>query len=582
MHNRRNVILYVGKAKNLRKRVTSYFTKNQQPKTASLVSHIHRIEYIVTPNELDALVLENNLIKTHYPKYNIDLKDNSSYPYIRLTADKYPRIFATRNVVQDGSTYFGPYPKVGQVHHYLALAQKMYPLRKCRGTLPKRTAPCLYYHIGKCKAPCVKGYQSKEEYTAFVEAHIQLLKGGVGSLKKEIDRKMKEASRELRFEEAAEYRDMLQSLEVVQAGSGVQDFNLDSRDYIAQLRDGELFVYSLMHMRDGKVQGKEVFSLESVGSREEGVTSFVTSYYENPSAIASFVYIDGGQEVCSLLSEYLSQFASRTIQVHNPQRGRHRTILQMARENGRLEMQKKLRNMQREEPLRLLQEQLGLAELPVRIDGYDISHLAGKYTIASMVCLIGGVPAKNEYRYFSIRSLQGEIDDFQALKEATSRRYSRVIHDTLDPPQLILIDGGVGQVSGVESVLAALELDIPVVGLAKQDEEIILPKTHEIVKLPSGDPALQLLQRARDEAHRFATSLNQRLRTKGDGTFSWLESIPGIGPKRSKELLKAFGSLDELARHSAYHIAERVGIPLEVAERVLDFISAPAGEGSSV
>ncbi len=572
MYSRKNVILYIGKAKNLRKRVTSYFTKNQPPKTASLVSCIHRIECIVTPNELDALVLENNLIKTHYPKYNIDLKDNSTYPYIRLTADAYPRIFATRNLIQDGSTYFGPYPKVGQVHTYLDIVDSLYPLRKCRGPLPKRSAPCLYYHIHKCKAPCVKGYQSAESYKEFVAAHVKYLKGGVGALKKEVERQMKEASLEMAYEKAATFRDMLRSLEMVEVGSGVEDFNYDSRDYIAQLREGEFFVYSLMKMRDGKVKGKEIFSFDSVENQEDGLVEFITSYYENPDATPSHIYIDGTEDVCTLLMEYLSAEAKRSVRVHVPQRGRHRTILQMARENGRLELQKSLRTMQREEPLRLLQEQLGLSELPLRIDGYDISHLAGKYTIAAMVCLIGGVPDKKEYRYFSIRSLGGAIDDFKALKEATSRRYSRVIHDNLDPPQLILIDGGVGQVSGVESVLAALELDIPVVGLAKGDEEIILPKSHKIVKLPAGDPALQILQRARDEAHRFATSLNQRIRSKKDGTFSLLETIPGIGPKRSKQLLQSFGSLDKIAAETPYELSHKSGISEEVAERVVQYL----------
>ncbi len=572
MYSKKNVVLYVGKAKNLRNRVTSYFVKNQPPKTAALVSNIHRIESIITSNELDALVLENNLIKTHLPKYNIDLKDSATYPYIRLTADRYPRIFITRKVIKDGSTYFGPYPKVAQIHTYLDIVDAMYPLRKCRGTLPKRSSPCLYYHINKCKAPCVEGYQSEGEYQSFVERHLHLLKGNVGALRRSVEEQMKEASSRLAFEEAATYRDMLRSLEMVQSGSGVEDFNLDSRDYLAQVREEEFSIYSIIRMREGKVKGKDVFSTQSIGTRSEGVEEFVMHYYENPGAVPKHLYVDGDREECVLLAEYLSQLAGRKIEVLNPQRGRHRAILQMARENGRMELQKNLRTIQREEPLKLLQEQLNLPELPLRIDGYDISHLAGKYTIAAMVCLIGGVPAKGEYRYFTIRSLNGGIDDFKALKEATARRYSRVIHDNLDPPQLILIDGGVGQVSGVESILAGLELDIPVVGLAKEDEEIILPKSHKIVKLPPGDPALQVLQRARDEAHRFATSLNQRIRTKKDGTFSMLETIPGIGPKRSKQLLKTYGSLENITKQIPSKMAEDTGLSEEVAERVVSYV----------
>ncbi len=572
MYSQKNVVLYVGKAKNLRRRVASYFVKNRTPKTEKLVSRIFRIEYIVTPNELDALLLENNLIKTHYPKYNIDLKDCSSYPYIRMTNQKYPRMFATRNMVKDGSTYFGPYPKAYQVHRYLEMVEQLYPLRKCRGPLPKRSAPCLYYHIHSCKAPCC-GYQTYDEYQESVAAHIKLLKGGEDGLRKDLFRSMKDASQNLQFEEAAKFRDMIEALDAIQEGPGVEDFMLDSRDYIAQVYGEEVSVYSVIKVRDGKVRDKETYTVESLLSQEEGIVEFATQLYENPGNIPPHLYIDGDTDSCDLLSQYLTHQGTRKIEVKEPQRGKHRVILDMARENGNLAFQQAMRNHRQQGPLLALQKALGLSQIPQRIEGYDISHLAGKYTIASMVCLIGGVPAKDQYRRYSIKTLGGKIDDFKALREATSRRYSRVIHDQLDPPQLILIDGGVGQVNGVEKIIDALGLDVPVCGLAKGDEEIILPKTHQIVKLPPGDPALQVLQRARDEAHRFATSLNQRIRTKQDGTFSLLESIPGVGPKRSKAILKEFGSLSAVANSTPYDVQQRSNIPEEVAELVVQYVA---------
>jgi excinuclease ABC subunit C len=567
MFNDKKKVIYVGKAKNLRRRVVSYFLPNRDPKTAALVRKIVRIEHIITGNEYEALVLENNLIKKYNPHYNIDLKDGKSYPVIRITKGDFPKVFKTRRIINDGSTYFGPFPVAGQLDTYLELVDKMYKVIKCSFPMKKRKVPCLYYHIGKCDAPCC-GKISKEDYGKSIESIKKLLSGDNEKLIKQTEKEMKESAKALNFELAAKQRDLLRSLLTISSSQMVEDFVKEARDYAAIEMRGPLYTISLMQMRDGALMGRALYRGETLGDETDSLFSFLMRYYSDGEKLPSELYVSH-QIDRELLATYFEKEFNGKLSVSVPVDGKHYRVLRMAHENASRDVEKRLKNKDNTPALEDLQTILDLPKLPTLIEGFDIAQLSGKYTVASLISFRDGNPDKSNYRRFNIKSLNGKIDDFESMREASARRYSRVLNDNLERPGLIVIDGGKGQVNAVTGVLEDLGLiDIPVVGLAERYEEIIFPDDRESLMLPEHSPALRVLIAVRDECHRFATTANQNLRSK-ELAFKLLEDVKGVGKDRSERLMKTFGSVDEILKHSAEDISKEANIPITVSKRIL-------------
>ncbi len=564
-------IIYVGKAKNLRNRVRSYFTGKKDIKTHVLVKHIAGIEYILTGDEYEALLLENSLIKKWIPKYNIDLKDDKSYPSICITNEDFPRVFKTRNVKNDGSMYYGPFTSTAKLEMYLDLINKLLPLRKCRGKLKKRDSPCLYYHMGRCGAPCC-GKITKKEYHGYVVKAEKLLSGKTVGLLKDLKKEMNSASRRLNFEKAAEMRDFIQAVDVVGRQADRVVFDEESRDYAACYIQGTLCTFSVMHYFSGKMTGKALFRTHAYGDEEDAFTEFFLQQYQEAAIVPRTVYVSGDFDR-KPIEMYLNKVSGEKVTVIFPEEGKHRKILQMGMENARQDVEKRFRGLEKRAGLQELKEVLELPGIPERIEGFDIAQLSGKYPVSSLVSFLNGVPDKKMYRRFHIKTLQGRIDDYEAIREVVARRYTRVVNENLEKPDLIVIDGGKGQVNAVRNILDILGLPgIPVIGLAKRNEEIFFPGESTPLILPETSEALRIIQAVRDETHRFATAFNKRLRRR-DIMLSELEHIPGVGVKRSRNLLTAFGSLDAIAEASYEEMRGRAGLTEEAAEKILKYLN---------
>ncbi len=570
MKNSIGDIIYVGKAKNLRNRVRSYFTGTKDIKTHVLVKHIAAIEYILTGDEYEALILENNLIKKWTPRYNIDLKDDKSYPSICVTHEDFPRIFKTRNVKNDGSVYYGPFTSTAQLELYLDLINKLLPLRKCRGKLKKRSSPCLYYHMGRCSAPCC-GKISKGEYHKYVVKAENLLKGKTAGLLQELKKEMTSASRSLDFEKAAAMRDLIQAVHVVGSQADKLEFDEESRDYAACYLDGTLCTFSVMHFRSGKLTGKTLFRTEAYGDEEDAFTEFFLHQYGEAETFPRTIFVSGEFDRASV-ERYMHERSGEKISVSIPKGGKHQKILRMALANARQDVERRIRRREKKAGLKELEKVLNLQGPPVRIEGFDIAQLSGKYPVSSLVSFHNGLPDKKRYRRFHIKTLHGRIDDYEAIREVIARRYTRVVNENLEKPDLIVVDGGKGQVNAARNILDALGLSsIPVVGLAKKNEEIFFPGRRVPLRLPETSEALRILQAVRDETHRFATNFNKQLRRK-DILLTELEGIPGIGIKRSRDLLTAFGSLDAIADATYDELKEKAGLSEVAAEKITQYI----------
>ena len=565
MKNSRKEVIYVGKAKKLRNRVSSYFNGKKEGKTALLVSRIATIEYVETDNEFEALLLENNFIKKWTPRYNILLKDGKSYPAIRITNEDFPRVFRTRHIINDGSRYFGPFPDGMGAVKYMDLINSLFPIRRCQ-KLKTRENPCLYYHIGKCSGPCC-GKISKEDYAKHIRKIASLLSGKTVMLVQELEKEMRTASENLQFEEAARLRDLIRSVELLQYDQSVVDFDRKVRDYLVTLSSGNTQVFVVYQLRDGKATGRDVYTTTFLGDDDEALLDFIVQYYsvENRE-LPETLFTEGGDR--EMAENFFSQRLNKPVRVREARSKRDLSIMNMARENGLSELDKKMRKEGDLSALKELKTALSLKKIPRRIEGFDIAQLHGKYTVASLISFKDGNPDRKNYRHFTMESLApGEIDDFKSISEAVARRYSRLLNEDGEMPDLVMIDGGKGQVSAAWSVLTALGLDkrIALCGLAKREELIYLPNESEPVDLPEGDPALRVLQQVRDETHRFATSHNQKLRQK-ELRLSSLEKVPGIGEKRSRKLLQTFSSLDLMAAASPEELASAAGISLETAQ----------------
>ena len=570
--NEENTVIYVGKAKSLKNRLSSYFSGQKSIKTRMLVAHAASIEYITTANEYEALLLENNLIKKYNPRYNINLKDGKSYPVVRITKEDFPRIFRTRRILQDGSQYLGPFTDVSALEIFLETIYKLYPIRHCR-TLRNRESPCLYYHMKQCKAPCCQKI-SKDDYNDYINEIAELLSGKGDEAVQNMTKQMKKAAAELNFEKAARLRDGIKALMVLKNQNVVESFDSEDRDYIANASEGELVSFTVLKIRSGKLMGRENYRVESLNDDDELVGEFMNAYYEEENQLPPKIYVPTTAQydfICKWLSDTYKNAECRLILVDdkNPEcTQKDKAAMNMAFENAREDIIRRLRERGDTPAMEELKNVLGLDTLPIRIEGFDIAHIGGKFPVASLISFYNGHPDKKNYRYFRLKTTDGFIDDFASMREAVTRRYTRLINDQADLPDLIMIDGGIGQVNAVEGILQSLNLDIPVVGLAKRDEELYLPGNSTPICLPKRSDGLRLLQRVRDETHRFATSRNQNLRSKENTDSIFLE-LPVVGQKRSLVLQKKFITLENLANQEEAEISRVLHIKALDAAHIL-------------
>jgi len=579
--NAENTVIYVGKAKNLKNRLSSYFSGQKNIKTKLLISHATSIEYITTTNEYEALLLENNLIKKYNPRYNICLKDGKSYPVLRITNEDFPKIFKTRRIIQDGSKYFGPFPDVYALDTFLETIFKLYPIRHCR-TLKKRDAPCLYYHMKQCRAPCCNKI-SKDSYNDYIGEIAQLLEGKGEETVEKLTAEMKAAAAELNFEKAARLRDGIKALMIMQNQNIVETFDSDDRDYIAYYSEGELVSFTVLKIREGKLLGRENYRVESLNDDDDLIGEFMAVYYDDPLSIPPSIYIPQTQEyehisrwlkeekcVTSEIVVVMTEHSRKSVTEEEKISTADRDVAanQMAKHNAHEDIVRRLRDRGDTPAMEELKELLGLPNLPIRIEGFDIAHIGGKFPVASLISFYNGNPDKKNYRYFRLKTTDGYIDDFQSMREAVTRRYTRLLNEGTDLPDLLLIDGGIGQVNAVDQVLKAIGADIPIAGLAKRDEEIWRPYASQPICLPKRSDGLRLLQRVRDETHRFATSRNQNLRTKENTDSIFLE-IPGVGEKRARQLQLQFITLENLANSEESAVAQCLHVRAQEAANIL-------------
>ncbi len=580
-----DAIIYVGKAKNIRSRVANYFTKSGdgRPKIGELRERVSRIDFIVTRTETEALVLEANLIKRNRPRFNASLKDDKSYPYIVVTTgDEYPRVFATRSNHDARHRYFGPFPSASSVHSTLEVLNKTFPFRKCRGPEPGRRSgiPCLNYHIGRSSAPCV-GAISKEGYDEIISDVVDFLEGRVDDLIRTRQAAMKDAAREMDFERAAKLRDELSALGHVRDRQQATLDSEESFDAIGAFSQGESACVQVFAVRAGQVVNRDSFLLDNYGeaSAESVALQFVPQYYDTVT-IPREILIPSTEDEEALrpLVEHLSGLRGTRVEVRRPQRGDKRRVLESAVRNAELSLshEKALEEAKRDQvasTLDALREELALPRLPMRIECYDISNTMGTNSVASMVVFKGGRPAKDQYRRFKIKTVEG-ADDFASMAEVIKRRLERLKENDpkFPPPDLILLDGGKGQLSSVVPILADMNVgtelpDISLRSLAKRDEEIYEPGRPEPVVLRRNSAELHLLQRVRDEAHRFANTYHRKLRTT-EMTRSVLDDLPGVGPTRKKKILDHFGTPDAFLKASLEELEAVPGLPGRVAREV--------------
>lgn len=571
-------IIYVGKAKNLRSRVRSYFGEAaaQQLKVEAIQRLAVDLDYILTATEVEALLLEGQLIKKHRPRYNVLLKDDKEYPYIRIDlAADYPRLEVVRKAGRDKARYFGPYPNAGVVNDTLKLANKLFPLRTCNDIRGKKR-PCLNYYIRRCLAPC-QGKVSPQEYRSLVDQAIMFLEGKHQELEARLHREMKAAADSFNFEKAAELRDQLAALAKLTTPQRIVTNRRWNLDVLAVAVEPQLAAAQLIKVRGGKVLGNEYHGFEQpeLADSGEAVSAFIRDYYASASLLPAEILVQQLPEDAEALETWLGSRRQGKVVLKVPQRGEKRMLLDMAQANLASHMEADLRQQQESQGqgkavLEQLASALGMGRLPIRIECYDISHFQGSQTVASMVVFEHGRPARSQYRRFRIRGIP-DPDDFASMAQVIRRRFEAAREDREGfnrLPSLVVVDGGKGQLSAALAQLASLGYaGIDIVSLAKREEEIFIPGRSEPLVLDRDDPALQLLQQIRDEAHRFAISYHRRLRSK-ETLLSELERIPGVGPARRTALLKAFGSIQNLRDKDVAEIAAVPGMTWPAAEEV--------------
>lgn len=570
--DRRGKVVYVGKALRLRSRVRSYLQEDDRldPKTRALMAAADAVDYIVTGSELEALVLECTLIKEYRPRYNIRLKDDKRYPYLKLTvSEPFPRLTITRRIADDGAEYFGPYTDSGAVRRTLRLIQKIFPLRLCTGRIDGTAQrECLNFQIGRCLGPCT-GRVGEGEYGAAVEEVRLFLRGRNEALLRRLEERMRVLASGRRYEEASTIRDQIGSIRRISQRQHVVDPGGGDEDAVAIAREEDQACGVVLRIREGRLLASDAFlvPVSATDDIENIYNEFFKQYFHSATDIPTRILLQRPLSRQPLLERWLGGKAGRRVRLTVPSRGRRRRLVELAERNAEAQLvPNRGRDREHAAVLSRLKEALGLSATPRRVEGFDISNIQGTGAVGSMVTFADGIPMRSGYRHFRIRGAPGS-DDTAMMREVLSRRFSRLVTGSDRRPDLILVDGGAGQVS---TALRAMEeagvAPIPIVGLAKRNEEIHRPGAG-VMRLPRRDPALKFLQRIRDEAHRFAVEYHRRLRGK-DLRASELDGIPGIGPRRKLELLVRFGSVEGLRRASAAEIASVPGIGPGTAERI--------------
>ncbi len=577
--------IYIGKAASLRARVRSYFQESRarDPKTEALVGQIRDLEYIVTGNELEAMILEATLVKKHRPRYNIILRDDKHYPFLKLTTnEEFPRLVVARRVQRDGAAYFGPFFPATAMRETLRLVRQLFPLRTCRikidGALPR---PCLQYYIHRCNAPCT-GWETRDGYWKTVREVERFLEGRDDDLAAELTREMEAASEGLKFERAAALRDRIQALNTVRERQQMISTDEADADILGVVRQGAEACVQLFFVRKGRLLGRESFFFERVSGWTDGeiLSAFVRQFYVRDVAPPPEIVLSEALPEAELTGEWLAQRRGGRVELVAPQRGRRRDLVAMAEENAALALQSHLlaRGNRQQVVLEDLQRSLSLPGLPHRIEAFDISTIQGHETVASMVVWQDGDMKRDDYKRYKIRTVVG-TDDFASMQEVLTRRYGKALETDGVLPDLILLDGGRGQLNAGIKALEALGLDyVPIASLAKRAEEVYVPERLQPLVLDMGSPALQALQKIRDEAHRFAITYHKKLRQRR-AIASVLDEIPGVGPTLRTSLLKTLGSARGVRQASVAELASVPKVTPKLAQRIHDFFHPPAGAG---
>ena len=560
----RGRVIYVGKAKSLKSRVRSYFQKGAQhpPKTEALVSEVRDLELILTSSEREALILENNLIKKERPRYNVLLRDDKNFPYLKMTiGDPFPRVVLVRRARLDRSLYFGPFLPASSARKALRMVARFFRVAICHEKLDgSRPRPCLYYQLNQCTGPCA-GLVEGDEYRKQVQEARLFLEGRNRDLLGRLKERMGEASGGEQFETAAHYRDLIRAVEGLSVRQRFTSVGLEDQDYLAHYREGERSTLEIFQMRDGVVASRREFTLEGVQeSPEELTAACLQQYYGSVSEIPQEIYTAVEPSELGLLEEWLSEKRGRKVRILSPRRGPKRAFLETVAENARLAFEQAFRGAASQglEEAEELREALDLEEPPLRIEAFDISNTQGTDSVASMVVWEAGKMRPAQYRHFRVRSVQG-ADDFASLAEVVGRRYTRLLREGEELPDLVLIDGGKGQLRSAAQVLARLDLvTLQVASIAKREELLYLQGRKGEIELDSSSAALHLIQRIRDEAHRFAVTYHRRLRSKRTLTTS-LRNVPGVGAVKARKLLTKFGSVRGVLEASEGDLAREVG-----------------------
>jgi len=576
-----NEIIYIGKAKNLRNRVRSYFqkSKHQSAKNISLIKRIANVEWLVVRSEVEALLTEANLIKQHQPHYNVSLKDDKSFPYIRITKEPYPRVFITREVVRDGSKYFGPYTDVYHLRRSLKAVHKIFPVRSCdyfindESIAAEKVSLCLDYHIKKCQGPC-EGMVPESDYNEMIKQVIQFLQGRTKETEKYIQNQMEKASSEMRFEDAGMYRDQLHAIGQFKDRQRKVAADFEDRDVFAFAKEEDYAIAVIVRIRNGRITSREKISLRKLDELDAvTLETIITRFYLESDFIPKEISLPIEPDNQDQLNIWLKEKRNGAVQLSVPQRGEKAKEVRLAYQNAKLLLGEWMLNRKKRRELvpkmiNQLQDDLQLKVPPRKIEAFDISHLGGTNTVASMVCFTDGKPKKSAYRKFKVKTVEG-IDDFASMREIVYRRYKRVKEEGIGLPDLILIDGGKGQLSMAVSALRELGLDyLPIVGLAKKLEEVFVPGQADAQSIHKQSPGLILLRRIRDEAHRFAITFQKQKRTASIST-SVFHEIPGMGEKRVKKLLRKYKDIQKIAGLEPEEIQKDMSISKAIAKEII-------------
>ncbi len=579
-------IMYVGKATNLRHRVRSYFGTGQKlsPKTQRMVARVHDLDYFVTTTEQEALILELNLIKRHHPHYNVRLKDDKTFPYLKIdSTEDWPRVYITRRLTQDGGRYFGPFASAKSIRQTMKIIKRIFPFRSCSKPITGTDSrPCLWYHVGKCLAPCI-GAVSKKEYAEVIKQVILFLEGKQGKVVQWLESRMNKAAKALEFEKASSFRDQIQAIHEVIEGQRIATTVRGEQDVIAFAQDKDQAYVQVFFIRSGKLIGRESFVLQGTHSEEPSqiITSFIKQFYQSTPSIPRLLLLQYPVEDKSVIEDWLRNKRGDKVSIRVPQRGNKKQLVNIVAENAQQGLtQLKIKQLATpralETALDEVTQELRLPHPPLRMEGYDISNIQGTSAVGSMVVFDKGKPKPAHYRRFRIKTVSG-ADDYAMLHEVIKRRFKRSGDTSASDgwaifPDLVLIDGGKGQLNAAQAAMHEVGVDsVPVASLAKENEYLFIPQEAKPIILPGNSPGLQLLQRLRDEAHRFALGYHQKIRQKK--TFaSAFDGITGIGPQRKRTLLRQFGSSRAIQQASVEELATTKGISQSLARRIKEHL----------